>query len=139
MLMEETIRVGCGAVIMQNGKILLLQRVRAPEAGHWGIPGGKVDWLETVEHAVKREIEEEIGLRIESMELLANVNQIDADKAEHWVAPVYRVTAFSGQPLVQEPEKHSGMDWFDLDALPEPLTIASKVAIAALQKQPSKV
>lgn len=132
--MNETIRVGCGAVIMQDGKILLLKRVRAPEAGHWGIPGGKVDWLETLEHAVKREIAEEVGLQLDSLELLVNVDQIDTEKAEHWVAPVYRVTAFTGQAVVQEPEKHSGMDWFELDQLPEPLTIATRTALHALLK-----
>lgn len=133
--MDETIRVGCGAVIMQNDKILLLKRVRAPEAEHWGIPGGKVDWLETLEQAVTREIMEEVGLRLESLELLVNVNQIDADKGEHWVAPVYLVKSFTGQAVVQEPEKHSGMDWFTLDQLPEPLTVATQVAVATIKKR----
>lgn len=133
--MDETIRVGCGAVIMQNDKILLLKRVRAPEAEHWGIPGGKVDWLETLEQAATREIMEEVGLRLESLELLVNVNQIDADKGEHWVAPVYLVKSFTGQAVVQEPEKHSGMDWFALDQLPAPLTVATQVAVAAIKKR----
>ncbi|GHC53134.1 DNA mismatch repair protein MutT [Alcaligenes pakistanensis] len=131
--MDEIIRVGCGAVIMQNGQILLLQRVRAPEAGHWGIPGGKVDWMETLEQAVKREIAEEVGLHLDKLELLVNVDQIDADRAEHWVAPVYLVKSFTGQPVIQEPEKHSDMNWFDLDTLPQPLTLATQVAVATIQ------
>ncbi|MGG5149697.1 MAG: NUDIX hydrolase [Alcaligenes aquatilis] len=133
--MDETIRVGCGAVIMQNDKILLLKRVREPEAEHWGIPGGKVDWLETLEQAVKREIMEEVGLRLDSLELLVNVNQIDANKGEHSVAPVYWVTSFTGQAVVQEPEKHSGMDWFALDQLPGPLTVATQLAVAAIKQR----
>ncbi|AWG34290.1 NUDIX hydrolase [Alcaligenes aquatilis] len=133
--MDETIRVGCGAVIMQNEKILLLKRVREPEAEHWGIPGGKVDWLETLEQAVKREIMEEVGLRLDSLELLVNVNQIDANKGEHWVAPVYWATSFTGQAVVQEPEKHSGMDWFALDQLPGPLTVATQLAVTAIKQR----
>ena len=40
-------RLGCGAVIQRaDGAILLVQRGRPPEQGHWGLPGGKVDWME---------------------------------------------------------------------------------------------
>jgi ADP-ribose pyrophosphatase YjhB (NUDIX family) len=45
-------RLGCGAAILRAGRLLLVQRRRPPEAGHWGLPGGKVDWLETVPAAV---------------------------------------------------------------------------------------
>ncbi|WP_155518707.1 NUDIX domain-containing protein, partial [Xanthomonas euvesicatoria] len=48
-------RVGCGAFIQRaDGRLLLVLRGRAPEQGHWGLPGGKVDWMETVEATVVR-------------------------------------------------------------------------------------
>lgn len=56
--------VGCGAAIVDGSRILLVKRRRQPEAGHWGLPGGKVDWLERVEHAVIREIREELGVEL---------------------------------------------------------------------------
>ena len=48
--------VGCGAAILREGRLLLVKRRKAPEAGCWSLPGGKVDFLERVEDAVRREI-----------------------------------------------------------------------------------
>lgn len=128
-------RLGCGAMIIQDGKLLLLRRLRAPEAGCWGLPGGKVDAFETVPAAVAREVLEETGLVIHHPTLLCVVDQIDRAAGTHWVAPVYTVSGFTGQPVLQEPHKHSGLDWFPLDALPAPLTHATTVALAALREK----
>lgn len=126
-------RLGCGAMIIHDGKLLLLRRLRAPEAGCWGLPGGKVDAFETVPAAVAREVLEETGLVIHHPALLCVVDQIDRAAGTHWVAPVYTVSGFTGQPVLQEPHKHSGLDWFPLEALPAPLTHATTVAVAALR------
>jgi 8-oxo-dGTP diphosphatase len=125
-------RVGCGAAVMRDGKLLLVQRLTHPEAGCWGLPGGKVDPFESFARAVRREIEEELGIVIEDAGLLCLVEMIDRAGDEHWVAPVYRVAAFSGEPENREPAKHAGFGWFTLDALPADLTIAARQAAAAL-------
>ena len=125
-------RVGCGAAIMREGKLLLVQRLTEPEAGCWGLPGGKVDPFERLGQAVRREIEEELGIVIEDTSLLCLVELIDRAGDEHWVAPVYRVEEFTGEPANREPAKHAGFGWFTLDALPAPLTVAAAQAAAAL-------
>ncbi|MBV8664337.1 MAG: NUDIX domain-containing protein, partial [Hyphomicrobiales bacterium] len=56
--------VGCGAAIVRECRLLLVKRRKPPEAGCWNLPGGKVDFLERVEDAVRREILEEIGVEI---------------------------------------------------------------------------
>lgn len=124
-------RLGCGAMIFQKDQLLLLRRLRAPEAGCWGLPGGKVDAFETLPAAVAREVLEETGLVIERPALLCVVDQIDPAHGTHWVAPVYTVSGFTGQPVLKEPHKHSGLEWFPLNALPTPLTHATTVALAA--------
>lgn len=121
-------RVGCGAAIVQQGKLLLVKRVKPPEAGCWGLPGGKVDFLETVEQAVEREIDEELGIHIQATNLLCVINQIDPQTPEHWLSPVFLVEQFAGAVVNKEPEKHTAVDWFDLHNLPEPLTTATQVA-----------
>jgi ADP-ribose pyrophosphatase YjhB (NUDIX family) len=126
-------RVGCGAAILKENRLLLVQRRRAPEAGCWGLPGGKVDAFERVKEAVAREVAEELGIRITPERLLCVVDQIDEPHGEHWVAPVYRVDAFAGEPRLMEPEALSGLGWFALDDLPEPLTEATRQALAALK------
>lgn len=127
-------RLGCGAAIVRDGRILLVRRRRMPEADHWGLPGGKVDPFETVPAAVVREVQEELGIAIELGSLLCVVDQIDRQREEHWVAPVYLVERFEGDPAVREPEALSGCDWFPLDGLPGMLTVATRQALAALRR-----
>lgn len=126
-------RVGCGAAILREGRLLLVQRRRAPEAGHWGLPGGKVDLFETMAAAAEREIFEELGLTIMARELLCLTDQIDVEDGTHWVAPVYLVEDAQGEPTVKEPDALAGCGWFALDALPEPLTASTEAALAALR------
>jgi ADP-ribose pyrophosphatase YjhB (NUDIX family) len=125
-------RVGCGAAVVRDGSLLLVKRLTEPEAGCWGLPGGKVDPFESLGQAVRREIQEELGIVIEDAALLCVVELIDRAGDEHWVAPVYRVAQFSGEPEIREPDKHAGFGWFMLDELPAALTVAARHAAAAL-------
>ncbi|MGK9166432.1 NUDIX domain-containing protein [Inquilinus limosus] len=130
--MTGTPRLGVGAFIRDaEGRLLLVQRRREPEAGHWGLPGGKVDFGETVEAAVLREIEEELGVVLRLDGLLCLVDQIDRAAGSHWVAPVYRAAIAVGEPANREPAALAAIGWFALDALPQPLTLATRVAMEA--------
>lgn len=129
-------RVGCGAAILKDGRLLLVRRRRDPEAGCWGLPGGKVDPFEPVIDDTAREIREELGIRIEPAELLCLVDQIDRAAGHHWVAPVFRIERYQGKPAIMEPNALSDMEWFDLDVLPTSLTEATKQAVAALRGSP---
>lgn len=133
--MSQQPRLGCGAAIVQDGRLLLVRRLREPEAGCWGLPGGKVDWLEPVEQAVRREIEEELAIRLTVLNLLCVVDQIDPARSEHWLAPVYLADAFEGEVRNVEPEKHGDIGWFPMDNLPEPLTVATRRAALALNER----
>ncbi len=57
--------VGVGAVIIKDGKILLVKRGNEPNKYMWSIPGGIVKVGETLAEALKREVAEEVGLEIE--------------------------------------------------------------------------
>jgi ADP-ribose pyrophosphatase YjhB (NUDIX family) len=127
-------RVGCGVAMVQDGKILLMRRLNAPEAGHWGIAGGKIDLYETAPQAAAREIAEELGVAVVADRLLCFVDQIDRQAGTHWVSPVYLAERFEGEPAIQEPHKHADLGWFDLDALPAPLTAAAAAAVQALTR-----
>jgi len=128
-------RVGCGAAIVADGRILLLRRLTDPEAGCWGLAGGKIDLFETAEAAMRREVAEELGITVGAADLLCFVDQIDRVAGTHWVAPVYRVRDFTGVPRNCEPAKHEGPAWYPLDALPARLTTPTRVAVAALRRR----
>lgn len=125
-------RVGCGAAIVADGRILLLRRLKAPEAGCWGLAGGKIDLFETAEAAMRREVAEELGIIVGRADWLCWVDQIDRAAGTHWVAPVFHVHDFTGTPRNCEPTKHEGPVWYPLDALPQQLTTPTRVAVAAL-------
>ncbi len=59
--------LGVGALIFRGGSILLVERGREPLKGFWSLPGGLVETGEKLEDAVKREIREETGLRIQPL------------------------------------------------------------------------
>lgn len=125
-------RVGVGALITDDeGRLLLVRRRRAPEAGHWGLPGGKVDFGERVAETCAREVREELGVGISVGELVCVVDQIDEVQGTHWVAPVFRARIVEGEPSNWEPEALSDIGWFRPDDLPAPLTVATLRAIGA--------
>ena len=127
-------RLGCGAAIVIDGRILLVRRLSDPEAGCWGLPGGKVDLFETAAAAVEREIREELGIEIAAGKLLCLVDQIDKLKGEHWFAPVFLITKFIGDARILEPDKHDGLAWFPLDAVPDALTRSTIEALHVLRE-----
>ena len=111
------------------GRVLLVRRRRPPEADHWGLPGGKVDFGETIAETCARETLEELGVVIAVGELVCVVDQIDLAEGSHWVAPVFRARITQGEPVNREPEALWEIGWFTPDALPEPLTLSTRRAM----------
>jgi 8-oxo-dGTP diphosphatase len=63
-------RIAAGMVVVKDGAVLLLRRAHAPGRGRLDIPGGFVDAGETLEDAARRELREETGLRVGTLESL---------------------------------------------------------------------
>ncbi len=82
----DYIGVGVGAVILNaGGQVFLARRGKEArnESGKWEFPGGSVEFGETVEHALTREIMEEFGFEIEVEKLLDVVDHIIPDERQH--------------------------------------------------------
>lgn len=124
--------VGVGLVLLRDGKVLLCRRLKAPEAGFWNIPGGKIDFMERAMDAVRRETLEETGLEVGEVRLLCADEQVFPNEKHHWISLLYVTEDFSGEARLMEPTKHDGLEWFALDALPGNLSEFAKSAIAHL-------
>src|SRR5271157_4239862 len=71
--------IGVGAVIVQQGRALLVRRDTEPLKGEWSIPGGALELGEKLRDGVRREALEETGLRVEPGEVLEVFDSIFQD------------------------------------------------------------
>jgi 8-oxo-dGTP diphosphatase len=71
--------VGVGAVIVEDGRVLLIKRGKAPLLGEWSIPGGMLELGETLRQGAEREALEETGLVVRATDLLGVFDRIVPD------------------------------------------------------------
>ncbi len=85
--MENKIRLGSAGIIVHEDKVLLGRRNKEPNFGKWVLPGGKVEFGESIAQAVVREIREEIGIDVDYLRVADNgvYEIIDKDAGEHRV------------------------------------------------------
>jgi len=91
--------VGVGAVIVHQGRVLLVQRGHEPLKGRWSIPGGLIEIGEMLHEAVVREVREETGLEIEPVELVELLDRIhrEGDRVRyHYVIADYLCRVVGG-------------------------------------------
>lgn len=134
----DHIGIGVGALIFDSqGQVFLSKRgpQARNEVGCWEFPGGGVQFNETMEQALRREIEEEYGITINVIEQLAAFDHLLPDEAQHWVSVIYLAHHSGGSATILEPEKCSGIGWYSLTALPAPVTSVTQAgALAYLTK-----
>ncbi|NWG08726.1 MAG: NUDIX hydrolase [Nitrososphaerales archaeon] len=106
--------VGVGGLIKQNDSVLLVKRENEPGRGKWSIPGGLINLGETMKNAVKREVEEEVGLRVDVVEVLDAFDVIIYDDKSR-VRFHYVIVSFMAKPLGREvrgSKEASQVRWF---------------------------
>lgn len=125
-------KVGMGIVVLREGKILLGKRMNTHGAGGYSLPGGHVEYGESFEDTLRREMREETGLAVTNIRLNAVLNHIIEGK--HYVDVDFVCEAPTGEAKRLEPEKCEGWDWYDPAHLPGPLFPPSRRAIEHWQK-----
>ena len=116
--------VGVGVMILKDNKVLLGLRnpdkVKADSElkgeGTWTMPGGKVEFMEKLVDAAKRELEEETSLVATKLDLLCISD--DMTDTAHYVTIGFIVSEYEGEVKTMEPETIMEWKWFDIDDLP---------------------
>lgn len=99
-------------------KVLLIQRGQEPFVGRWALPGGFVYVDETLDQAVRRELQEETGLAKVFLEQLYTVGGLDRDPRERVVTVAYYALVRMSDHRVQAATDASNAAWFAMDDLP---------------------
>ena len=87
-----------GGVVFRGDDVLLVQRGRPPFAGHWSIPGGKVEYGEAMRDAVLREITEETGVTARVLGLIDAFEAMpQADGEPHFALVDFACEYVSGE------------------------------------------
>jgi ADP-ribose pyrophosphatase YjhB (NUDIX family) len=108
--------VAVGAVVVRDRRLLLVKRGRGVSVGLWSLPGGRVDPAEPLRAAVRRELEEEVGLQVRVGPLCGIAERI-SDEA-HYVIVDFWADADDGTPVAgDDAAQVMWADRADLDRL----------------------
>ena len=104
--METRPLLGAIAVVLHEGRALLVQRAKEPDSDLWGFPGGHVEWGETAMEAAARELREETGVVAEPVTYLTNVDVLRRDAMGrtdvHYLLAAVLCRYVSGTPLAAD-------------------------------------
>ena len=121
--MSNAPRVSCVFVCHDGaGEILLARRSAGArdEPGTWDTGAGALEFGETFEAAVTREVKEEYATQPREITLLGVRNVVRAEPPSHWVAVVFAVRVDRDSVAIGEPHKVDELGCFRPAALPSP-------------------
>ncbi|MFJ2029611.1 NUDIX hydrolase [Streptosporangium sp. NPDC087985] len=106
-----------------HGRVLLARRGAGArdEPGTWDCGAGALEYGESFEAAVAREVREEYSATALEIETLGVRNVLREDPVSHWVAVVFAVRVDPAGVAIGELHKFDELGWFAPDALPRPL------------------
>jgi UDPglucose 6-dehydrogenase len=120
---DETIwtnpALAINAIVEDKSKVLLVKRRLEPFKGLWSLPGGYVDYGETVENAVKREVKEECGLDVQPSRMLGVYSNPKRHPWKHVVAICYIAKKVRGQ--IKTKSREGNADFFRINQIPKNL------------------
>jgi len=105
-------RVTATALIVREGRVLLGHRTSAVRfARMWDAFGGHLEPGETPQEALRRELEEELGIGVKRADFLEVYEDVDPTSGESFRHHLFLVTGWEGEPRIAN-EEHSEIQWF---------------------------
>lgn len=127
---KKRVEVAVGVIIKQQQVFVCLRNQAQHQGGLWEFPGGKIESGESVFHALKRELKEEVAIDIASSTELMRIEHDYGDKSV--CLHIHSVTDFSGEPHGAEGQASK---WVAIAALHELDFPAANVAIVEKLQQ----
>jgi 8-oxo-dGTP diphosphatase len=111
-------QLAVSAAIFRDGKILLVRRARSPARGFYSLPGGRVEFGETLHAALHREVAEETALKIEIVDLAAWREVMPGTGGGgHYLIMSFAARWSAGEPVLND--ELDDYKWLAPDALGE--------------------
>lgn len=123
-------KVSANIFVIRDNKLLLGKRKNSAGDGFWGLPGGHIEYMESLTEGAQRELKEETGL-IADLIFRGVVSNPLKDDGTHYVHINFLAQNVIGEPELTEPNKCYGWEWFHLDNLPDDIFIGHKKDIPA--------
>jgi 8-oxo-dGTP diphosphatase len=97
-------QLAVSAAIFRDGKILLVRRAKSPAKGFYSLPGGRVEFGETLHAALHREVAEETALKVEIVDLAAwrEVVPETGGGGGHYLIMSFAVRWSAGEPVLND-------------------------------------
>ncbi|MDD3648114.1 MAG: NUDIX hydrolase [Candidatus Dojkabacteria bacterium] len=115
--MNKQVLLAADAVVIKNNKILLIKRKYDPFKDCWALPGGLVDYGETTENAVLRELKEETDLTGKIKSMIGVYSDPTRDPRGQVVSIAYLIGETKGH--LRKKEETTAIRWFSLKKLPK--------------------
>jgi 8-oxo-dGTP diphosphatase len=108
-------QLAVSAAIFRDGKILLVRRARSPAKGFYSLPGGRVEFGESLHQALHREVDEETALKIEILGLAGWREVLPGAGGGHYLIMSFAARWNSGEPVLND--ELDDFRWLAPDAL----------------------
>ncbi len=107
----HSIRFGVYAIMIYKDKFILIQKCKGPFRGRWDLPGGKIDFGETPEETLTREVSEETGLKLKSYKLISVEAYTHETKKEnfHHTGVIFRASVKDIKKLKRKPDGNDSL------------------------------
>jgi 8-oxo-dGTP diphosphatase len=109
--------VTADGIVLKGSEMALIRRLKDPFRGSYALPGGFLNYGETLEECVVREVLEETGLKTRILELVGVYSAPDRDPRGHFVTAVYHLEPVGGSLKAGDDAKDA--QWVPLDRLPK--------------------
>jgi len=120
-------------ILLDKDRVLLLKRAIRPFLGSWTLPGGHVEYGETVEKAIKREVKEELGIPVKIKKLFGVYSNPKRDPRYHTVSIVYLLGKIRGKIRIDR--ESSEFKYFSFKNLPKKIGFDHRQILNDLKKK----